>query len=58
MILIDIYLKYKNISLLKPDQIFIWLMSSEDPYVVQSISKLLLILFSQRIEILCMPSLS
>ena len=57
-ILSDIYLKYKNISLLKPDQVFIWLMSSEDPYVIQSISKLLLILFSERNEILIMPSSS
>ena len=49
-----IYLKYKNIStlsLLKPNQVFIWLMSSEDPYVIQSISKLFLILFSERNEI-------
>ena len=32
-ILNSIYLKYKNIPLLNTNQIFVWLMGAEDPYI-------------------------
>ena len=52
LVLNDIYLKYKNISLLDKSQAFVWLMTAEDPYVIRSVIKLLLVLFSERDSIL------
>ena len=32
-ILNSIYLKYKNLHILKTNQKFVWLMSADDPYI-------------------------
>ena len=44
-ILNRIYSKYKNLSSLNTGEVFIWLMSSEDPFILRNISKLLIVLF-------------
>ena len=45
-ILNKIHSKYKTLSSLNTGEVFIWLMSSEDPFILRNISKLLIVLFA------------
>ena len=47
-ILNKIYSKYNNLSSLNTREVFIWLMSSEDPFILRNISKLLIVLFAEK----------
>ena len=46
--LYKIYSKYKNLSSLNTREVFIRSMSSEDPFILRSIRKLLIVLFAEK----------
>ena len=50
-ILNKIYSKYKNSSSLNTGLGFLWLMSSEDPFILRTMNKLLIVSFAEKSEL-------